>query len=1184
MVRYSQYIDLNVAQKNDVCVVQVASCGLQQILQINYCSSLDYDLLIYQTFELNPHYQVTISFNFWRIDQWNNYQFYLYADHQIIYNNVFQDTAISTNLCGSSSYQDEIIPISRKFEHSSTTIFILMMSQKGVWGISDFILSIENCPTGCNSCDSTGCFDEYLFIQQFVSRTVGPITNNEGWLKNGIIETTPSSCSGIQCLRVFATQLEKTYNLKSHLKISFSIRVFVLNSYQTEIKILIDDALVYSTEYSGGWIADNSAYEFCYFLTQKQINIRQYPHNGSTVKITILTTQNKHVYPISPWMCIRDVQLFLGTNSNVSLCNDNNKFAFDGCFSSIYDCVEGCSNCIQGTCLNCLLGWEYQVFDKTCIPICGDGIITGLEECDDGNQIRFDGCYQCQFSCISECQLCEFGYCLQCNPSFKLSYDKQECLPQCNNNEISKYYGYYHDSNDECSETCQLECQQCIDSKCYLCEEGWQLRDNNCIQLCGDGQIADFSIEQCDDINNDPNDGCFECRLECLPYCLVCVDISTCVICEDNFQIVDQVCRPICGDGIIISGQEDCDDGNNQPYDGCFECQFQCSKGCLDCEQGNVCKKCNYQYVLDKETELCQEIQNGNQTDINDSLDSIQMKRCGDGILDNIEQCDDGNFDNLDGCSNQCIIEDKWDCVDINFQSRCFLLTQLSLSYINHTNPYQYVQLSFTHLVRLNEPITDLIPRIKFTIDDLSVDYYNYSIQEVIPVNEFELTQATYLLAIQFYSSMIDPPIVTVSVDASLVDENNFDVDKSPKQLKLQTFISLNSDQIAAAKQLYNFAFWIIVGLAVCSFLLIIFGDLSQFTEILDVLQYQSYLKFINVKYPENLEIYFQSSELVSMQPLLINLKIDSFFENVFDYYYLDGPGKFQEYQINADLLTNLYGLFVQLACFLLLYIFLKYFKRFSINYWFTSVYVQKIKLSKSILLEQFALKGYNLSKHVLATQFLYSLKGLTQIFYANSWDLSFKVLIFLISMNHYTLRSIISIFVSILYFIVLILIIDQNLITNYFKISPKVVKAHRLDVIILFKKLLFLTTLTGIQNDPIYQCFLLAQINFTYVIFIIIINFKSLDLDFIMNVWIEAPVMLFTILNIAYVKEFSIYFTPNQFIHYGFCQTGILLLGLLGPLIKCFIKFYQKVKPLILTKAHKVANKSQHLFTLANQ
>ena len=32
-----------------------------------------------------------------------------------------------------------------------------------------------------------------------------------------------------------------------------------------------------------------------------------------------------------------------------------------------------------------------------CPDICGDGYITGLEECEDGNDVPFDGCFQCKY-------------------------------------------------------------------------------------------------------------------------------------------------------------------------------------------------------------------------------------------------------------------------------------------------------------------------------------------------------------------------------------------------------------------------------------------------------------------------------------------------------------------------------------------------------------------------------------------------------------------------------------------------------------------------------------------------------------------------------------------------------------------------------------------------------------------
>lgn len=36
--------------------------------------------------------------------------------------------------------------------------------------------------------------------------------------------------------------------------------------------------------------------------------------------------------------------------------------------------------------------------------------------------------------------------------------------------------------------------------------------------------------------------------------------------------MINNKCQPICGDKIVIMGLEECDDGNDIEYDGCFEC------------------------------------------------------------------------------------------------------------------------------------------------------------------------------------------------------------------------------------------------------------------------------------------------------------------------------------------------------------------------------------------------------------------------------------------------------------------------------------------------------------------------------------------------------------------------------------------------------------------------------------
>lgn len=63
----------------------------------------------------------------------------------------------------------------------------------------------------------------------------------------------------------------------------------------------------------------------------------------------------------------------------------------------------------MGICYECNTpGWKYEPNSKICIPICGDGVKNGNEQCDDGNLIKNDGCSDiCEFQCHEACLNCE---------------------------------------------------------------------------------------------------------------------------------------------------------------------------------------------------------------------------------------------------------------------------------------------------------------------------------------------------------------------------------------------------------------------------------------------------------------------------------------------------------------------------------------------------------------------------------------------------------------------------------------------------------------------------------------------------------------------------------------------------------------------------------------------------------
>jgi cysteine-rich repeat protein len=139
---------------------------------------------------------------------------------------------------------------------------------------------------------------------------------------------------------------------------------------------------------------------------------------------------------------------------------------------------------------------------------------------------------------------------------------------------------------------------------------------------CGDG-VVESPQEQCDDGNMVVMDGCSGCMVD--PFYVCMGEPSDCYTCGDGFR----------------NPGEECDDGElvpNQNYDspGCTNCMVVPGWECFPSVM-----------VVD----LCAPV-------------------CGDGMwfsddVVNIgfaEQCDDGNVMDGDGCDGNCNIEDGWEC------------------------------------------------------------------------------------------------------------------------------------------------------------------------------------------------------------------------------------------------------------------------------------------------------------------------------------------------------------------------------------------------------------------------------------------------------------------------------------------------------------------------------------------
>ncbi|MEA1879290.1 MAG: myxococcus cysteine-rich repeat containing protein, partial [Campylobacterota bacterium] len=146
--------------------------------------------------------------------------------------------------------------------------------------------------------------------------------------------------------------------------------------------------------------------------------------------------------------------------------------------------------------------------------------------------------------------------------------------------------------------------------------------------ICGNGMVESAN-EACDDGNTISGDGCSNtCTIEQGYVC-------TAPTCDDTEG--PSILNPVCGDGYVVSATEACDDGNTISGDGC-------SNTCT-IEQGYVCT-----------APTCDDTEGP-------SVFTIQ-NTCGDGSVSfaNNETCDDGNTISGDGCSNTCTIEQGYVC------------------------------------------------------------------------------------------------------------------------------------------------------------------------------------------------------------------------------------------------------------------------------------------------------------------------------------------------------------------------------------------------------------------------------------------------------------------------------------------------------------------------------------------
>lgn len=269
-----------------------------------------------------------------------------------------------------------------------------------------------------------------------------------------------------------------------------------------------------------------------------------------------------------------------------------------------------------------LYAWNvapYDVAEMAFIgEVCGNGVIEGAEECDDGNDVDTD-------ACTNDCTaaFCGDGIVWE---------DVEEC----------------DDGNGVSTDACLPTCVP---------------------NVCGDG-VLHFGVEECDDGNDINTDGCLiNCQLATCGDDVVQEEVEEC---DDGNDVNTDAClvgcfAAVCGDGFVHAGQEECDDGNDNDADHCRnDCTLpHCGNGITDpleqCDDGNrsngddclnscVRARCGDGFVHDED----EECDDGNRDDSDHCTNRCLISFCGDGVLRFDEECDDGDDDDNDGCLTTC--------------------------------------------------------------------------------------------------------------------------------------------------------------------------------------------------------------------------------------------------------------------------------------------------------------------------------------------------------------------------------------------------------------------------------------------------------------------------------------------------------------------------------------------------
>ncbi|KAM3146332.1 hypothetical protein pb186bvf_001677 [Paramecium bursaria] len=228
--------------------ISQCSNGLNQVSVFGQ-QSFGLNTVIYKTLELQSHYSITLDFQLWIIDYYQEYEYKTYVDDQLLGMVTGSQIIYSQDLCGNTQL-DGFGSFTFTVNHVSSLATIIITSNQDQpatitsWGFRDVQLSINICPIGCVYClDEVSQCTMWIVDLQFWTNLV--FSSQEGW---SIMSSNFATidCLGQNFIKIYqiGDTLSDTISIKPYYQLQVQFKLLKAGNYNSERIILTINSII----------------------------------------------------------------------------------------------------------------------------------------------------------------------------------------------------------------------------------------------------------------------------------------------------------------------------------------------------------------------------------------------------------------------------------------------------------------------------------------------------------------------------------------------------------------------------------------------------------------------------------------------------------------------------------------------------------------------------------------------------------------------------------------------------------------------------------------------------------------------------------------------------------------------------------------------------------------------------